>query len=324
MIHADKIPNLPWQDRKEGSSDIIWRYDNNPIIDKSFIPTANSIFNSAVVYRGGHFEGVFRCDNIEMQQNLYLGISDDGIHWDIEPTPLNLYKPDTDEIIGQARGYDPRVCLIDGRYIVTWCNNYYGPTIGIAYSTDFRKFYQLENAFLPFNRNGVMFPRKIGGKYCMMSRPSDNGHTPFGDIFLSQSPDLEHWGYHRHVMGAGGGWSWTKIGAGPIPIETDEGWLLIYHGVATTCSGMIYSMGGAILDLEHPWEVKYRCKPYIMHPEEIYERVGDVPNVVFPCAMLCDGETGRLAIYYGAADTVVGLAFAHIDEIMDYIKKNSD
>ncbi|MCH5339241.1 MAG: glycosidase, partial [Acetatifactor sp.] len=165
--------------------------------------------------------------------------------------------------------------------------------------------------------------RKIGGKYCMLSRPSDNGHTPFGDIFISQSPDMEHWGYHRFVMGTGGGWSWTKIGAGPIPIETDEGWLLIYHGVATTCSGMIYSMGAAILDIDKPWEVKYRCKPYILHPVENYECVGDVPNVTFPCATLCDAETGRIAIYYGAADTVVAMAFTQVDELISYIKENS-
>ncbi|MBQ8982586.1 MAG: glycosidase, partial [Lachnospiraceae bacterium] len=178
------------------------------------------------------------------------------------------------------------------------------------------------NAFLPFNRNGVLFPKKIGGKFLMLSRPSDNGHTPFGDMFLSQSPDMEHWGYHRHVMQAQG-WAWTKLGAGPIPILTDEGWLLIFHGVGTTCNGMIYSMGAAILDENEPWNVKYRCKPYIFHPTTDYECVGDVPNVTFPCATLSDAATGRIAIYYGAADTVVALAFTQVDELIDYIKKNA-
>jgi beta-1,4-mannooligosaccharide/beta-1,4-mannosyl-N-acetylglucosamine phosphorylase len=180
----------------------------------------------------------------------------------------------------------------------------------------------MENAYLPFNRNGVLFPRKIGGKYMMLSRPSDNGHTPFGDIFLSSSPDLVHWGEHRHVMGTRSGWEGTKIGAGPVPIETTEGWLLIYHGVLTSCNGFVYHCGAALLDLDQPWNVLHRPEPYLMSPQRLYECVGDVPNVVFPCAALADAATGRLAIYYGAADTVTCLAFAQIDEMIAWMKAN--
>lgn len=321
MIIGENLPNMPWQDRPEGCQDIVWRYSNNPIIKRNQIPNANSIFNSAVIAKDGAFVGIFRCDDKAMQQNLYLGKSNNGIDWDIEHSPMPLYNQ-KDEQVGVACGYDPRVCLIEDKYIVTWCNNYHGPTIGVAYSYDFKKFYQLENAYLPFNRNGVMFPRKINGKYLMFSRPSDNGHTPFGDMFISQSFDLEHWGYHRFVMQAQG-WAWTKVGAGPIPIETEEGWLLIFHGVGTTCNGMIYSMGAAILDIDEPWKVKYRCKPFIFHPTEMYECVGDVPNVTFPCATLHDAASGRIAIYYGAADTVVALAFTQVDELIKYIKDNA-
>ena len=146
----------------------------------------------------------------------------------------------------------------------------------------------MENAFLPFNRNGVLFPRKINGNYAMLSRPSDNGHTPFGDIYYSESPDMTHWGRHRYVMGTAGGWQSTKIGAGPIPIETTEGWLLIYHGVLTSCNGFVYSFGAALLDLDQPWKVIARGEPYLLAPQAPYERVGDVPNVAFPCAALVD------------------------------------
>ena len=122
--------------------------------------------------------------------------------------------------------------------------------------------------------------------YLMLSRPSDTGHTPFGDIFISQSPDLKFWGCHRHVMstvkGDESAWQSTKIGAGPIPIETDEGWLLIYHGVINTCNGFVYRMGAALLDKDEPWKVLYRSKDYILAPYELYECVGDVPNVTFP------------------------------------------
>ncbi len=157
----------------------------------------------------------------------------------------------------------------------------------------------------------------------MLSRPSDNGHTPFGDIFLSESPDLKYWGCHRYVMGTIKGdasaWQSTKIGAGSVPIETSEGWLLIYHGVINTCNGFVYRMGCALLDLDEPWKVRKRTKNYILGPHELYECVGDVPNVVFPCAALTDAATGRIAVYYGCADTVTGLAFTTVDRLMAYM-----
>lgn len=220
--------------------------------------------------------------------------------------------------------YDPRVVWLEDRYYITWCNGYHGPTIGIGCTFDFQTFHLLENAFLPYNRNGVLFPRKINSYYVMLSRPSDRGHTPFGDIFISRSPDMIHWGQHRFVMGPKGGWQSTKIGAGPIPIETREGWLLIYHGVLTSCNGFVYSCGAALLDLDQPWKVIARGTPYLMSPQTLYECVGDVPNVVFPCSILYDPPTDRLAIYYGAADTVTALAFAYLGEVLDFIKSNRE
>jgi beta-1,4-mannooligosaccharide/beta-1,4-mannosyl-N-acetylglucosamine phosphorylase len=180
-----------------------------------------------------------------------------------------------------------------------------------------------KNALLPFNRNGVLFPRKINGRYLLLSRPSDNGHTPFGDIFLSQSPDLVHWGEHRHVMGTRDGWESTKIGAGPVPIETAEGWLLFYHGVLTSCNGFVYSFGAVLLDLEQPWRVVRRGAPCLLSPQTLYECVGDVPNVAFPCAALYDEPTGRIAIYYGGADTVTALAFTTLPTVLDFLQHNS-
>jgi len=220
--------------------------------------------------------------------------------------------------------YDPRVVWLDDRFYVTWCNGYHGPTIGVGYTHDFEKFHFIENAFLPYNRNGVLFPRKVGGHFAMISRPSDTGHTPFGDMFYSESPDMVHWGRHRFVMGPRGGWQSTKVGAGPIPIETSEGWLMFYHGVLTSCNGFVYAFSAALLDLEQPWKVMYRAKSYLIAPWELYECVGDVPNVTFPCAALCDVPTGRLAVYYGCADTVTSLVFGYVDEVIDFVKANSE
>lgn len=322
QIISSALENIPWEERPTGSDEVVWRSGRNPIITRDSVARVNSIFNSAVVPYQDGFAGVFRCDNNAREMQIHAGKSPDGLTWDINSQRIQ-FKYDDEEIGRHVYGYDPRVCWLEDRFYVTWCNGYHGPTIGVGYTYDFVDFYQMENAFLPFNRNGVLFPRRIGGKYAMLSRPSDNGHTPFGEIYYSESPDMVHWGHHRHVMAPRDGWQSTKIGAGPIPIETSEGWLQLYHGVLTSCNGFVYSFGAALLDLEQPWKVLYRTRPYLLHPREIYENVGDVPNVVFPCAALVDAPTGRMAIYYGGADTVTCLAYTYIPELIDYLKLNS-
>jgi len=322
IINEQPLPNIPWEDKPGGCIDPVWRYSHNPVIPRDLIPSSNSIFNSAVVPFEGKFAGVFRCDDRWRRMVLHRGFSDNAIDWEIDHDQLK-FECDDKEIGEFEYGYDPRVCWIEDRYYVTWCNGYHGPTIGIAWTKDFETFHQLENAFLPYNRNGVLFPRKINGNFAMMSRPSDTGHTPFGDMFYSESPDMRYWGNHRFMMSPADGWQSKKIGAGPIPIETSEGWLLIYHGVLNSCNGFVYSAGVALLDIDQPWKVTARSGPYIISPQKLYECVGDVPNVVFPCASLCDADTGRLAIYYGAADTVTGVAFGYVDDLIDFARENN-
>lgn len=318
---SDHCP-IPWEDKPSDSNDILWRSVSNPIIGRYDIPSSNSIFNSAVIKYKDGFAGVFRCDDKNVRMNIHAGFSEDGINWKINHEPISM-KAGNSDLLHSDYKYDPRVTQIGDRYWVTWCNGYHGPTIGIAYTDDFCEFFQCENAFLPFNRNGVLFPEKINGEYLMLSRPSDNGHTPFGDIYLSSSPDMIYWGKHRIVMKTTpfeeSAWQCTKIGAGPVPIKTDEGWLIIYHGVITTCNGFRYSMGAALLDLENPSKVLYRSGRYLLAPAELYELAGDVPNVVFPCASLEEGD--KITIYYGAADTSVCICFGFISEIIAFIKK---
>lgn len=323
MVPGPALPGIPWEDRPAGCSDVLWRYSGNPIIPRDAIPRANSIFNSAAVPFGDAFAGVFRIDDKRRWTCLHAGFSNDGIRWRLNPDPIIMTQEDP-ETPAYHHGYDPRVCWLEDRYIVTWCNHYCGmPVIGMAWTRDFETFHQMENSFLPFNRNGVMFPRKINGRHMMLSRPSDNGHTPFGDIFLSQSPDLTYWGRHRFVMSSRREpWESVKIGAGPIPIETSEGWLLIYHGVLNSCNGFVYSFSAALLDLEQPWKVIARARPYLLSPQTTYECVGDVPNVAFPCAALVDPATLRMAVYYGCADTVTGLAFGRVDEVVSFVRAN--
>ena len=321
-IIGDPLPNIPWQDRPEGCRDVVWRYDKNPVIGTDVL-NGLRVFNSAVIPFEGEFVGVFRADHRNGYPNLHLGKSKDALYWDIEEDHIKFLKEDGSPAEPILYGYDPRLVEIEGTYYITWCNFFNGPTIGIAKTEDFKTFIQLENAYVPFNRNGVLFPRKINGNYVLLNRPSDNGHTPFGDIYLSQSPDMTYWGKHRLVMATTHYW-WknVKLGAGPIPIETTEGWLLIYHGVCQSCSGFIYSMGAALLDIDDPSKVIVDCENYIMTPETPYERTGFVDNVTFPCAALACAKEGRIAIFYGSADTTTSLAFTQVDELIDYIKSN--
>ncbi|MGL4512777.1 MAG: glycoside hydrolase family 130 protein [Lacipirellulaceae bacterium] len=316
---------FPWQEKPAGHDAPVWRYRGNPVLGRNPMPGVQGIYNSAVVPFGDGYAGVFRTEKHNRFPLLHVGFSEDGLDWQIEREPIR-YANHTHDAADYA--YDPRVVKIEDWYYISWCGGHNGPTISLARTRDFRSFERLENAFLPFNRNGVLFPRKIGGSYVMLSRPSDDGHTPFGDIYLSHSPDMVHWGRHRLVMRRGGGhvgqwWQRTKIGAGPIPIETPDGWLMIYHGVIDTCNGFVYSMGAALLDLDEPSKVLFRTDQALLTPEMDYETTGHVPNVCFPCAALLDEPTGRLAIYYGAADSVTALCFARLGELVEFTKANS-
>ncbi len=323
-IYGISTPNVPWQEKPEGLCGApVWRYSENPIIGRNPVKGVARIFNSAVISYQEGFIGVFRGEQTNGIPHIYLGRSEDGINWQFDDEKIS-FVDEAGNPFQPVYAYDPRLVEVEGVYYLIWCQDFYGASIGMAKTTDFQTFIRIENPFLPFNRNAVLFPRKIGGNFVMLSRPSDSGHTPFGDIFVSESPDLVYWGKHRHVMGKSKEW-WEaiKIGGGAAPIETTEGWLLFYHGVTGTCNGFVYSIGGAILDIDHPSVVKYRCENFLLTPEEWYEERGFVPNVTFPCAAIHDSASGKIAIYYGAADTYVGLAFTTADEIVAYIKEHS-
>ena len=323
-LYCDALPGIPWQDKPAGTKLPLWRYTDNPVIRRNPLPGVARIFNSAVVPFEEGFIGVFRGEQTNGIPFIYLGRSADGIHWTFDRDKI-LFVNEKGESFMPPYAYDPRLVKVEDTYYIIWCQDFYGASIGIARTRDFKTFTRVENPFVPFNRNAVLFPRKSNGIFTLLSRPSDSGHTPFGDIFLSQSPDMEFWGRHRHVMGKSGNW-WEnlKIGGGAAPIETSDGWLLFYHGVTGTCNGYVYSIGGAILDRDEPSRVLHRCSTFLLTPETDYEERGFVPNVCFPCTTLQDAATGRIALYYGCADSYVGLAFTTVDEVTDYIKAHDE
>ncbi|HEY0946424.1 MAG TPA: glycosidase, partial [Opitutaceae bacterium] len=170
ILRAPALPNLPWRDRPAGCDDLLWRHPANPILGRNPIPQGSCVYNSAVVpFRDG-FAGVFRVDYKNTLPFLHVGWSGDGLDWTLEHEQIEFVQPNG-TLARLGYGYDPRVTPIDGEFIVAWCNEFRGPTIGLARTTDFRTFHQLENAFVPFNRNGVLFPKKIKGLYTLLHRP---------------------------------------------------------------------------------------------------------------------------------------------------------
>ena len=311
-------------EKPNNKDEYIWRYSGNPLFDME-----NSNFwhicNSAVIYKDNEYIGIFRCEDKTGKPDLYLGKSSDGVNWVIEEKEIEFYNNDKTRFI-YPYAYDPRLVLIDDIYYVIFCADIEGPSIYIAKTTNFKYFEMIPTGFLPFNRNGVLFPEKINGKYLMLSRPSDSGNTPFGNIYLSESEDLIHWGNHKLLMKnfhlGNNFWERIKRGAGPAPIKTKEGWILIYHGVQATCNGFNYSVGVALLDLNDPSIVLKRADRYILTPTKDYERVGFTTNVCFPCSALVN-ELGEVAIYYGVADTNMAIVFTTIDKLLEFVDRFS-
>ena len=194
-MFTENLPNIPWQEKPEGYVGPVWRYTENPIVNRNPLPGVARIFNSAVVPYEGAFIGVFRAEQTDGVPHLYLGRSKDAIHWEFEKEKIQMVNEKGEPYMPRY-AYDPRLVKVEDAYYIIWCTDFYGAALGLAKTTDFKTFTRLDNPFIPFNRNGVLFPRKIGGNFVLLSRPSDSGHTPFGDIFISESPDLVYWGKH--------------------------------------------------------------------------------------------------------------------------------
>lgn len=296
------------------------RSSHNPIVTPEMLGgDVKAIHNSGITRFGDGYIGIFRIDDMGLREGLYKGKSADGIHWDIDKERIQATSvyPEVDDVI--RLGFDPRITKIEDVYYITYCYWYHNHKYSmpsILKTRDFESFEHVGFPLVPQNRNAVLFPRKIDGQYMMLHRPSGADDT---DIFISTSPDLIHWGNHRVVMEKGGGWGWLKIGPGPTPIEVDEGWLMLYHAVRGTFTGTIYCCGGAILDRDEPWKVLHRGVRYLLHPKEDYERIGDVFNVVFPTSVVTHDDGDSIDLYYGCADTRIGMAHGSIRKIVDYI-----
>lgn len=300
--------------------DVVQRYAGNPILTPEMIPGANAVFNSAVARFGDGYVGVFRVEKRQGFQSLRVAWSDDGITgWRFDPDEVLVPTEEPFVTYEEAR-YDPRITQIGDTYYVCHASeNRYGCQISVASTKDFRRFEKIAVAAEPTNRNMVLFPEKIGGLYVRLDRPFEYGDR--GNLWISYSPDLVYWGRSECIMTSRTfAWDQGKIGPGAPPIRTKEGWLMIYHGITPRVNAKIYKAGVALLDLEDPRKVIARGKEYVLAPREAYERVGDVPNVVFPTAVIPYPEKDECRIYYGGADTVFCMATARISDLIDFAR----
>jgi beta-1,4-mannooligosaccharide/beta-1,4-mannosyl-N-acetylglucosamine phosphorylase len=302
-------------------SELFKRYEANPILTAADWPyTVHSVFNPGAALINGETLLLVRAEDYRGFSHLTLARSKDGLtNWDIAAVPTLEYHEDHPE---EKWGLeDPRIVWLEDfeKYAIVYVSySSVGPKVSLALTGDFKTFERLGELLPPEDKDASLFPGKFGGRYVLIHRPIVSGEA---HIWICFSPDLIHWGEHRVLLHRrGGSWDNQRVGLGPQPIETSDGWLIIYHGVRRTASGSLYRAGLALLDLEEPWRVVKRSDEWVFGPKEPYEFVGDVPGVVFPTGAIINKENNELRLYYGAADSSVCVAFAKIDQILDYLK----
>ncbi len=307
----------------------------NPVISREDVPDvpprlidATAAFNPGAVSTPDGVSLLLRVQTRGRRTLLVPADSDDGVRFTVRPVISEIAGLDA---VGETLHhiYDPRITVLDGAmYVVFAADTDNGCRLGIARTTDLERLELVSFDPEGDRRNGVLFPERVGGRYLRLQRPNtaqaEGSPTSGSTIELAESGDLVTWRVVGPVME--GRWHyWDElIGAGPPPVRTADGWLLVYHGVATHFAGAsVYQAGAALLDLDDPTRVIARTRDNVLEPRETYEMVGQVPNVVFPSGMVValddDGiaaPDARVRLYYGAADLSVCMASTTIGDLL--------
>ncbi len=297
------------------------RHPGNPILSAADWPyPVNAVFNPAAASLGHESVLLARVEALTGISHLAVARSANGIDgWVVDGTP---FLAPADGVEAETWGFeDPRVVWVDEleRWVIT-CTSYgpAGPAVYLATTTDFRAVERHGIVRQPEDKNAALLPERIDGRWILFHRPMTAFGGSRGEILLSRSADLHNWSAPERVLEPrrGAWWDSLRIGIGPPPLRTEHGWLIIYHGVKETVAGSIYRVGLALVDLDEPTRVLGRAADWVLGPLAPYERQGDVPNTVFPCGLIHTPESGEVRLYYGAADTSICLATAHVDELL--------
>jgi predicted GH43/DUF377 family glycosyl hydrolase len=314
------VSSPPFHDR-----DILFTRDpGNPILNAEDWPYfINTVFNAgATLLEDGSTLLLCRVEDRSGLSHLCAARSANGVDgWAIDPGPTLAPSPGHSE---EEWGIeDPRITFVPElkKYAVVFTSyGRGGPGVSLALTEDFRRFERYGEILPPEDKDAALLPHRIGEHWALVHRPV----SPRGaHIWISYSPDLRHWGSHTMILEArrGAWWDANKIGLSPPPIETEEGWLVIYHGVRASPAGCIYRLGLALLDLETPERCIRRGDSWVFGPEAPAERFGDVGNVVFPCGYTVGPDKDTVNLYYGAADTNICLARGSMRRMLDWLDR---
>ena len=296
------------------------RHAKNPILTPEQMPfPCYSVFNAGVTMFRGKVMMMLRIEKRDRLSCFHTATSSDGIHFDVNPDPIDYPWAEREKQLGWTNRFDMRLTHIEGGYIGCHAAHVgkFGCCIAMATTEDFvhfKNFYQGE----PTNRNAVLFPEKINGLYARLDRPHTANNN--GTIWVSYSPDLEFWGRSKPLTMRDLDWAYNKTGAGAIPIKTPQGWLEIYHGTSSTCSSENYYLGAMLLDLNDPSKVIAQPREFILAAEKDYECMGQVPNVVFTSGAV-EMPDGTLNVYYAGADTRMCLAQTTVKQLTEWCLK---
>jgi predicted GH43/DUF377 family glycosyl hydrolase len=304
---------------------ILERVQPNPILlpDLSSDWECYNVFNPAVIHANGLFHMFYRAQGLDWISRIGYAVSSDGINWNRLRQPV--MKP---EGIEEDRGLeDPRVVQIDDVYYMTYTaysSRYHGAGLPTHFGGGITPMFARSHNLIQWERVGalvrgednkdhVLFPRKIGGKFTAL-------HRRWPQVWLAHSDDLVHWpeAGMAPIYGprADSTWDSKSVGSNGAPIETEHGWLLLNHGYN---QDHIYHFGVVLLDLDDPTKVIRRPKEPIFWPEQLWELRGDVPTVVFSNANPV--VNGTVYVYYGGADHVIGLATCKLEDLVDFALK---
>lgn len=307
--------------------ELIQRHERNPILTAAQWPyPVNSVFNpGATLLPDGTTLLLCRVEDRRGHSHLCAARSTNGIDgWKIDAQPTLMPDPQNcpEELWGIE---DPRITFVSelNKYAVVYtaytCD---GPGVSLALTEDFHQFERFGLILQPEDKDAVLLPNRIDGKWVMIHRPVS---SPGAHMWISYSSDLRQWGDHKMMLEArrGAWWDADKIGLSPPPIETSRGWLVIYHGVRHNAAGAIYRLGLALFDLNAPEVCLKRADEWFFSPEEPYERSGDVDKVVFPCGYTIAPDGDTIQLYYGAADTSIALATGSVSVILEWLEQHS-
>ncbi len=316
--------------RHQNHLQLLHRHSGNPILtadDWSY--PINTVFNpAATILADGTTLLLCRVEDRRGHSHLCVARSANGIDgWEIDAENRLMPAPETyhEELWGIE---DPRITFLPERneYAVVYTSySLAGAGVSLALTPDFTQYQRIGEIMPPWDKDAALLPRRINGLWMLVHRPTVNG-TLGSHIWLSSSPDLQHWGSHKLILHArlGSWWDANKIGLSPPLIETEQGWLMLYHGVKETASGCIYRLGMALFDSEDPTHCLLRGDEWVFGPEEIYELSGDVSDVVFPCGYTVGSDGDTLNLYYGGADSCIALVQGSIKELLAWLKEHGN